>query len=569
MKLAPRKQTKGVQLSTIDGHKQGTFDRATLELEKNFAEQQLRRTAAKHGLDFIDLFGLPIDLKHLVRMTKEEVEEYDMGVFKVDTGKIYIATNKYNPEKQSELWERFEHRGYEVKVYVTNDDGIEKILKTYDNVVKKRKIKDILKIDTNKFDDSIREDSSMQEVSDLLEEAENMTITDVFAIILTAAYRLNISDIHIEPEKDDVTIRFRLDGVLMEATVIDQKTNKALENRIKLVADLMINVDNRPQDGSFSYNVDEKQIDVRVSMLPSNYGYSIVMRLLGTGNVGLDFESLGFSSIALDVMMRQTSTPQGMILVTGPTGSGKTTTLYTVLNYVNDGQKKIITLEDPIEYKLEGISQTQIDKEAGYTFGGGLRSILRQDPDVVMVGEIRDDVTASTAIDAALTGHKVLSTLHTNDSIATIARLLELGVHGYSLADAISVIVAQRLLRRLCNSCKYAVNIDPADQQFIIESLKKLPLNYRELIGEDLVFYSSSGCDECSGTGYKGRVGVYELFFPSTAVKQLMSKEEPSVVDIRVLAEQEGMVTMLQDAIIKAAQGLTDIKEIRRVLVSE
>ena len=288
------------------------------------------------------------------------------------------------------------------------------------------------------------------------------------------------------------------------------------------------------------------------------------MRLLGTGSVSLNLDSLGFTGLAQKRVMRAVNKPQGMILTTGPTGSGKTTTLYTFLTHLNTGNNKIITLEDPIEYKLTGISQTQIEAEEGYTFGGGLRSILRQDPDVVMVGEIRDAEVAEVAIQASLTGHQVLSTIHTNDAAGAIPRLMEMGVKGFLLADSLSAVIGQRLVRKISPDCKTEDYLDDEQKRIEIKELQSIPSNSGLELPHNLVFTTSKGCQKCGGLGYKGRIGVYEVLSVTPGLREILSNQFPSTVEVRKMASNEGMITMLQDGILKALNGVTDIKEVLR-----
>jgi len=386
-------------------------------------------------------------------------------------------------------------------------------------------------------------------------------------LILSAALQNKASDIHFEPEKENYLLRLRIDGVLHTIAKLPVADRPPIESRIKLLSGLKLNVDNTAQDGRFSFRYNQKDIDVRVSMLPSNYGYSVVMRLLGTGNVELTLDSLGFLEDAKALVLEAISKPQGMILTTGPTGSGKTTTLYTFLNHLNNGETKIITLEDPIEYKLPGVSQTQIDSAAGYTFGSGLRSILRQDPDIVMVGEIRDPETADTAVQASLTGHLMLSTLHTNDAAGAIPRLMEMGIKGFLLADSLSILIAQRLVRKLCTECIKEDILDQTTLDKVKLEINALPEKTRLRLGDNFKFYTSPGCEKCNNLGYRGRIGAYEIITITPGLRNLLAGQFPSIADVRQTAINEGMISMRQDAIIKALSGLTDIKEINRTIV--
>lgn len=555
-----------VNISTVSPKKMESLMRLKNDLDKRFFERELRFKALSQGFDYIDLYGFPIDINDLTKLSKKQVLESGMGVFEVDKNLIKVATVDYNPAKQQAIIEDFKHKGYEVKIHICSPDSFQKLIKTYDYVVSRRDDSTGLEIDPERLEKLYYQDLSPQTVGHVLETQDNLTVSDIFETLLVTAYKNQASDIHFEPEKDDCSIRIRLDGVLHEFARVTRDIQKKLESRVKITSGLKLNIDNLPQDGRFTFVIFENRIDVRVSLLPSNYGYSMVLRLLGGGNVALELDSLGYVGLAKQRVIKEISRSQGLILATGPTGSGKTTSLYTILKMINTGETKIITLEDPIEYKLNGISQTQIDAEAGYTFAAGLRSILRQDPDVVMVGEVRDSDTAKTAIQAAMTGHKVLSTIHTNDAVGAIPRLMEMGVQGYALADSISMIMGQRLTRRLCPHCRHETVLTPEQQEIADEALKTLPPNHGFNVPEKPVFYTSDGCEKCNFTGYSGRIGAYEILTMTNGLKRLLNTENPSFVDMRHTAIQEGMVTMVQDAVIKAIDGLTDISEIQRVI---
>ncbi len=564
--VAPKKSNtgSGLQLSTISSKKRNRASRARTELDKAFTERNLRIQAMQNDeLDYIDLYGYPIDAADLVRLSKDEVEKAKIGIFSVNNKTIKLATPNPGHPGQQEVIDKLAETGNKTKIYLCSDESFKKILKSYDYTVSYKETGDDMAISPERLA-QLAEDGV--DISSLQKDAYSISTTELLERILVSSVEKDASDIHIEPEKTNCVIRFRLDGVLHTVATVDTMTQNKLESRIKILTHLKLNVDSVPQDGRFSFIYKENEIDLRVSMLPSNYGYSIVMRLLGTGSVALQLEALGFIGEAKRRVEEGIVKPQGLILASGPTGSGKTTTLYTFLSYVNDGKKKIITLEDPIEYKLAGISQTQIDKAGGYTFASGLRSILRQDPDVVMVGEIRDELTADVAVEASLTGHKVLSTIHTNDAVGSIPRFLEMGVKGYALADSLTLVIGQRLVRRVCPKCKVPVNIDDAEKNLVMDILGNLPDNHGIKLPNELTFYSGAGCDHCNNTGYKGRIGVYEIFTITDGVRDLLNTENPSFAELRRVAMKEGMVTMLQDGIVKAILGKTDMKEVARVL---
>ncbi|OGF26564.1 hypothetical protein A2477_00295 [Candidatus Falkowbacteria bacterium RIFOXYC2_FULL_47_12] len=399
---------------------------------------------------------------------------------------------------------------------------------------------------------------------DLQKEITHADVTQVVTMMLAAAVKSRASDIHIEGEEADIKIRFRVDGILHDAASLDKKIWGKVISRLKLLARVKINVADKPQDGRLSILMEQGAIDIRASFLPTAYGESVVMRLLDSRKQALSFRDLGLWGEAYHKLKREVERPNGMIITTGPTGSGKTTTLYSVLQKLNTPETKIITIEDPIEYQVPGINQSQVSEK--YTFAKGLRSIVRQDPDVIMVGEIRDLETAEIAIQAALTGHLVLSTIHTNDASGTIPRLLSMGVKPFLLAPSINAMVGQRLVRRICESCKREHQLSEDERSRVAEIMQNVPA--AELHGRDwtkATFYKSDGCETCQGLGYKGRIGIYEVMAMNAEIEKFIQAGKVSEFDIRALAVQNGMATMAQDGIIKAMAGITSVDEVLRV----
>jgi type IV pilus assembly protein PilB len=363
------------------------------------------------------------------------------------------------------------------------------------------------------------------------------------------------SDIHIEPQENNLRIRLRIDGMLREFPPANRRLQSGVTARIKILADLDIAERRIPQDGRVKFKIMGRSVDVRCSTIPGIYGEKIVMRILDQGSTSLNLDDLGFEEEKLMLLKEKANAANGMILVTGPTGSGKTTTLYSVLNYVNSPQLNIITVEDPVEYRLEGINQVQARPNVGLTFASALRSILRQDPDIVMVGEIRDLETAEIAIKAALTGHMVLSTLHTNNAVATIIRLLNMGIDKYLIVSSLSVIVAQRLVRRVCTGCREPVEPTTDITMFM------------ERQGIDLTqatFYKGKGCKQCSGSGFWGRMGIREILFMNPTIKELIINDG-SEMEIRKAAEESGTTSLFDEGMKKAKNGMTTLEEIIRV----
>jgi len=382
-------------------------------------------------------------------------------------------------------------------------------------------------------------------------EATDAPVIQLVNLIVHEAIRMRASDIHIEPYEKELRLRYRIDGVLHEMKAPPKKFQNAIVSRIKIMSDLDIAERRLPQDGRFKITVQGRSIDFRVSTCPTVFGEKVVIRILDRGNLMLNLTDLGMDPEVLAGFEAQIRAPWGMILVTGPTGSGKSTTLYSALNTINDPRKNIMTIEDPVEYQLRGINQVQVHPEIGLTFAEGLRSFLRQDPDIIMVGEIRDKETAEIAVKAALTGHLVLSTLHTNDAPSTINRLTNMGVEAFLVTASVNLIVAQRLVRRICENCKQFYD-PPAE---LLRSLQ---------IPEDTKFARGAGCDRCLNSGYKGRVALYELLHLSDAMRDKII-EGISTTQLKRMAIQEGMITLRRAGLQKVAQGVTTIDEVLSV----
>ncbi len=406
-------------------------------------------------------------------------------------------------------------------------------------------------------------------------EIENRLSEDtsnLFNLIMGGAINLKSSDIHVEPSEEKAKIRIRIDGVLQDVLNIEKSIYKSILSRAKLLSGVKLNIENKPQDGRFSVlypgKEEERSIEIRTSTLPSEYGETIVMRILDPRKL-ITLSKLGLRDDLETIFKREIKKPNGMIILTGPTGSGKTTTLYAFLRYIRSSEVKIITIEDPIEYHLEGISQTEVNPSKGYDFASGLRSIVRQDPDAILVGEMRDLETVSIGLQAALTGHTVFSTLHTNDAAGTIPRMQALGEEPVNIAPALNIIIAQRLVRRLCDRCSEKIRIKDHEDENLLEKIKKVMEDVPDKISphcsEETEIYNAKGCKSCHMTGYSGRIGVFEALVVDEEIENLIFKN-PSAAEIRKKALEKGMVTLLQDGIIKLLDGKTTVEEIERVL---
>ncbi len=526
-------------------------------------ETETEREAARSGYPYADLVGFPISPDAISSIPRAEAEKMRAACF-LNTGtEIRIgAMNPSAPEIEEIRYQLAERFHANAAVYMISAHSLESALKIYDSLPSVRKISKGVTIseeDIGRFTDV----KSFGLLQSALNEA---SITDIVTILVAASLNTRSSDMHIEAEEKEIVVRFRIDGVLTRVASIKSEEWGRMISRVKLLSGLKINVTSEPQDGRFTIYLKEEKIDVRVSTIPTAYGESVVMRLLRSSAAGISLDSLGFRPPYDALVKSQLERPNGMIITTGPTGSGKTTTLYAMLRRLNTPDVKIITLEDPVEYKLEGIAQSQIDHSKDYTFAKGLRSILRQDPDVIMVGEIRDLETAETAIQAALTGHLLLSTIHTNDAAGAIPRFMSMGVKPFLLAPALNCIIGQRLCRTIHEDCKEEMELEPAVLQKVKKTVSEIsPKSGIKIDADAMKFYRGKGCDKCSGIGYKGRVGIYEILAMSPEIEKAILAGNVSEYQMRDIAKDAGMITMAQDGILKALDGITTVDEVFRV----
>ena len=409
-----------------------------------------------------------------------------------------------------------------------------------------------------------KEIKSISDFEKKIKTAPAESVSKLSEIILGGAINLEASDVHVEPIEEEAKIRVRIDGVLQDVTTINQKTYENFLSRIKLLSGIKLNITDRPQDGRFSVLINEFSIEIRVSTLPAEYGESIVLRILNPKTL-FDLEVLGLREDLLTIFKKEIKKPNGMIIVTGPTGSGKTTTLYAFLKKIQKPEIKIITIEDPIEYHLKGISQTQVNPSKGYDFASGLQSIMRQDPDVILVGEIRDQKTCQIAIQAALTGHLVLTTLHTNDAAGTVTRLISLNANVKNIGPATNLAIAQRLVRQVCKKCSKIITASPSVLSKLKKELKEIPKEIRlPSLKQGLKIPQAKGCKYCNFTGYCGRIGIFEVIVIDEEMEKFILNN-PSIAAFREKAIEKGMVTVHQDGLIKVLQGTTTIEEVERV----
>ncbi len=552
-------------LPQVSGEKENVkLSEKMREIEIKAKERETEKRASALGLPYINLYRFAISPETLVLVPKEQAAALKAICFLNLNDEIRLgAVEPENPAVKELLYQLQERARANGQLYAISENSFANALKLYDALPQIKKISkgvEITEAELQKFQNEITD------FKELDAAVKKVQITDFVTLLIASALEARASDIHIEAEEAKIAIRFRLDGVLTDVASVPPDSWARIISRIKLISTLKINVNDRPQDGRFTIFLTKDKVDVRVSTIPTAYGESVVMRLLRSTATGLKFEDLGIRGTAFEELKRQVERPNGMIVTTGPTGSGKTTTLYAVLTKLNGPAMKIITLEDPIEYKLAGINQSQIDPSHDYTFAKGLRSILRQDPDVVMVGEIRDLETAETAIQAALTGHLVVSTIHTNSAAGAIPRFLSMGVKGFLLAPALNAVVGQRLVRRLCQECKEADTLDADTAKKARDLLAKLsPKAGYKVDLDQLNFFKAKGCPACGNLGYKGRIGIYEVMVMNKEIEKIILSGSTSEYEMEAVGIANGMVTMSQDGLLKALDGLTSVEEVFRV----
>ena len=534
--------------------------------------------AAYAQIPFIELEARDIPTEVLNKIPERIARQYNAVLFKIDEdGLMHLAMD--DPDDVQAVNFIQKQIGENIKLYIATRGNILTCLENYRGDVNQ---------ELNQVIDVQREDKGEMQVVSEADVSEDSPIAQTVNLLLEYAIRSNASDVHIEPREDYVQVRYRIDGVLKEVNRLPRNVINALISRIKILSNLKIDERRVPQDGRFKIKVAGKQYALRVSTLPVIDGEKVVMRILDESNQAVTLKDLGYWGHSLDVISEALTEPNGMVLITGPTGSGKSTSLFSILTMLNSPDVNISTVEDPVEYKIPGVNQTQTNAKAGMTFATGLRALLRQDPNIIMVGEIRDSETANLGVQAALTGHLVFSTLHTNNAATTLPRLLDMDIEPFLIASTVKAVVGQRLVRRLCMTCRQKFvpqkeevdaiirlfNLQP-DQKFsYIHTLDKQASEQK--IGVDTPFgttestitslwkASPDGCEECSHTGYKGRIGIYEVLGSTIPIQKLITSNATSN-QIQTQAISEGMVTMQTDGLIKALRGDTTVEEVLRV----
>lgn len=539
------------------------------DLRKQEEEDLAQVLSSKHGVPYVDLSTTPIDIDALRVIPELETRDAQIAVFNELDKTLSIGALSPNNTKTVEALNKLKAKGYNIDLYMVSHASLNKVWDRYKDLSYSFETKSgALDISNEQITDFLSKVNTIPDVQKLIGEVLQMKksyrISRIMEIIIAGALATNASDIHLEPEQDYVRLRYRLDGMLTEILQFDLDTYGLLLSRIKLISNLKLNISGA-QDGRFSIKISDSEVEIRTSLLPGAYNDSVVLRVLNPNAISVPLEELGIHPKLLETVFHELKKPNGMILLTGPTGSGKTTTLYAFMKRIHTPEIKIITIENPIEYHLPGIVQTQTDEKKEYGFAEGLRSALRQDPDIIMVGEIRDKETAEIAINSALTGHLVFSTLHTNNAAGTFPRLIDLGVSAKVISSAVNLAMAQRLVRKLCPDCKKQVTLEGEEKKVVDTILAEVTdKKYLEGIDSTQIF-KSVGCDICNMTGFKGRIGIHEAIVMSYDI-ELVVRENASEREIRAASTKQGLLTLQQDGIIKTLTGVTTLDELKRII---
>jgi type IV pilus assembly protein PilB len=546
-------------------------NRKLTDLHKREEEELVQLLSAKYGLEYIDLSVTLINTDALRLIEEKVARENRMVAFSLVDKKLKVAVRVPEDTKVQEIVADLKSKGYEITLFICSTNSLERAWNSYKDLSFAYESKaGSLEINSEEISAIIETVKGLPAITAILQNTLSMKksyrVSRILETILAGAMATDASDVHLEPEEDYIRLRYRLDGVLVNVLDFDKDTYALLLSRIKLLSGLKLNIKKDAQDGRFSVHVKDVDIEIRTSVLPGAYNESIVMRILNPKSIGVPLEELGIPSKLLSVILKEIDKPNGMLLTTGPTGSGKTTTLYAFLKKAHNPTVKIITIEDPIEYHLPGIVQTQTN-DKGYTFLDGLRSALRQDPDIIMVGEIRDGETAAIAINSALTGHLVFSTLHTNSAAGAFPRLIDLGINSKIMSSAINIVLAQRLVRKLCEFCKKPTPLEgPAKAE--IDKVVATIFDKTEIPPMPASIFIAGECEKCNHTGYKGRIGIYEGIKISPEVNTVIDMN-PSEEEVEKAAATQGILTLKQDGIVKVLKGITSISELERVITIE
>ena len=552
------------------------------KIDRNVAEFRLQEeealasvlATARYNIPYVDLSTTAVQNEALRLIPEEEARRIFVAPFKIFGKELHLAVLSPASDETKTCIEEFTRKGYDVKPYMTSHASLNRAWDRSKEIsFAQESRRGGLDVSSETLEELAKQIKTMADVKKIVDEitAEHQAhaTSRLLEVILAGAISLQCSDVHIEPEEKQARIRYRLDGVLQDIVFLDPKIYHLLNSRIKLIAGLKLTINTKAQDGRFSIFESGMEISMRTSTIPGSYGESIVMRILDPKSIQVDLANMGIEPKLFTIIDAEIKKPNGLILITGPTGSGKTTTLYAFLRKIYSPEIKMITIEDPVEYHLDGITQTQV--EPGYSFLEGLRAALRQDPDVLMVGEIRDAETAGIAVESALTGHIVFSTLHTNNAAGVIPRLIDLQVNPKILVSALSLSIAQRLVRKLCKVCKVERPVKPEEETLLRKILKGAAEHKKNLAAYNLTadqaikLWTAPGCAECSNTGFKGRMGIFEAILTDEAIEKIIPTN-PSEREIKRVAANQGIFNMQEDGVVKILAGITSIEEVQSVV---
>lgn len=543
--------------------KKAAAEAAIEHIQSVSQEEATLRLAQAAGLPYIDLSIFPIEREAIFLLPEDAAREHGIVVFEKDKTALRVGILDPDSERaRTEAETLATAQGVALALYVVSSSSFDHALAVYEQKPFVEHL-DNLRI-TLSGEDLAAFERDFGALLDISSEKTGTDTSRLLEIIMAGASSLKASDIHIEPEEHGARLRYRIDGLLQDIGHLGSDVYRLLLSRIKMLGKMKLNIRDRAQDGHFFIMEGETRVDIRVSLVPSSAGETITMRLLNSKSAGIDIEDLGLRGAAFEEVKSQIEKPNGMVVNTGPTGSGKTTTLYSLLRTINNPEVKIITLEDPIEYALPGVVQTEVSGSEDYTFSSALRAIVRQDPDVILVGEIRDGETAEVAMNAALTGHLVFTTLHTNDAAASVLRLEELGIERALMANAVNLFIGQRLVRTLCKECKESYAPATSTIAAIEKILKTIPKEAGVPVPKDIpTLYRPTGCAACRWSGYRGRIGIFEVFPMRNRIREKI-QDFATISDLRDAARAEGMMTMNQDGVLKVVEGLTTFEEVWR-----
>ncbi len=541
----------------------GVISHAISDINQEFKERAVQQKSRELGISYIDLSLVPINPDILSVVSEEDaLKAKVMPFFRVGQ-KLRIALTDVENDETKRVIESLKKSGFVLNLNLCSEESLSRAHQMYKshNPQEKEIITEVKEENVANIEAAI---SSLEEIPEILEKMKG---DEALNVLHQQVLRMGMSDMHLEPQQKEYRVRARIDGVLTTLFSLPSEGNsvESLIRQIKYNARLKLNIVNVPQDGQYFFRAKDRLIDVRVSVLPTKRGESVVMRFLDPKKGIVELSDLGLSDFLKSRLETALESPNGLVLVTGPTGSGKTTSLYSALQKINDPGKKIITLEDPVEYHLEGILQSQVNEENGYTFVSGLRALLRQDPDVVMIGEIRDLETAETAVQASLTGHLVLSTLHTNSAIDALPRLLNMGVKNYILAPAIRAVVAQRLVRKVCEKCRKEREMGKTEKEEIFATLKQMTDRGDKIPEVTPHVKEAKGCDACSQSGFRGEMAIGEILVIDETLESAIF-ENASAPELKKLAEKNGFRTMWEEGILAVIDGKTTLTELRRAV---